>query len=99
MGRSSFSQRESFGDSVEMITSSKPRVLIASCIAADGSAVPMIPSTGEPAARVSSGTACSIVLLRVGRVVVLGVGEPLQAVDRVRYEQREACTARALPVR
>ena len=48
--------------SVEMISSSKPWMLIASWIAASGSGTPIMPSTGAPAARSSSGIASSSVV-------------------------------------
>ena len=46
LGRSIFSHRETRGESVEMMISSKPRRFRASCTAAEGSGSPTRPSTG-----------------------------------------------------
>ena len=58
-GRSSFSHLDTVFGSVEMITSSKPWMLIASWIAFIGDGSPTMASTRPPAASSSSGTASS----------------------------------------
>ena len=89
LGRSSFSQCEIFVGSVEMITSSKPRRLIASSIAAIGSVEPTMPSTGAPAASLSAGHGLLEHRLGLAAALILGVDDLVQARRGVGHEQRE----------